>query len=68
MRASRTAKQGVVRGFDNGPSEVCVVREGHRGPGTLARTVRDDVQAIAEQADLEGDDAPAGADRAWEAR
>jgi hypothetical protein len=61
----RALAQGIVRGADSAPESPCVVRSPAGGPGTLARTVRDDVQAISEQADVEGDDAPAGADRAW---
>lgn len=56
---------GTSRGFDNGPIEACVVRASGAGPRTLSITIALDIEAISEQADLEADDAPAGADRAW---
>jgi hypothetical protein len=56
--------QGICRGMDTGPVTECVARSTRAG-SSLAVTIRDDVEAIAAQADHEGDDGPAQADRRW---
>ena len=55
---------GLCRGVETGPITACVVRANLSScrPTAFRATVRDDVEALAEQAEHEGDDGPSCAD------
>ena len=55
--------QGLCRGVPGAPVTPCVAIR--RRSWSLALVIALDVEAIGEQAEDEGEDAPAGADRAW---
>ncbi len=61
---SRIVGIGEVRGAPNGPIEACVVRRKHRGRAIMF-TIALDIEAMAEQAEVEGEDGPSATDRVW---
>ena len=57
--------EGLCRGAETAPVTPCVARPAGVASYVFRVVVRLDVGMFEEQAEDEGEDAPAGADRAW---